>query len=308
MKFASIDIGSNAVRLLFKNVFIKDDKPVFFKDSIVRVPVRLGEEAFLDGKLSEKKIKDLIDTMKAFKLLIGVHKAIDFKACATSAMREAENGAEVAGMIKEQAGIDVEVISGKTEARMILNSEFGKNVLDEHHYLYIDVGGGSTKLVFLHKGESLSSQSFRIGTLRLLNDMVDTRRWKSLRNWLEKHRPAENGITAIGSGGNINKLVKLYGDQSSSTLDLETIGNAHEYLSDLTIAERVKDLGLKPDRADVIVPASEIFQNVMNWANIKTVVVPKFGISDGIIRELFEAHWAKVQSNGGADKKRKLAR
>lgn len=291
MKFAAIDIGSNAVRLLIKNVFVRHDGPIFIKDSLYRVPVRLGEQAFTVGEFSPEKIEDLVNTMKAYRLLIDVHKTVSYRACATSAMRDAANGPEVVERVSKEAGIDIDIISGKEEAQMILHSEFGLHDDDNsRHYLYIDVGGGSTELVYFQKGKVLASRSFKIGTLRLLNSQVSKDLWQEMTDWLVENRPPRRVVTGIGSGGNINKMIKLYGKDRQIHLDRTTVEAAYEHLSGLTFGERVKELRLKPDRADVIEPASKIFRHIMRNADVKTLIVPKFGLSDGIIRELYLAN------------------
>jgi exopolyphosphatase/guanosine-5'-triphosphate,3'-diphosphate pyrophosphatase len=292
VRFAAIDIGSNAVRLLITNVFERAGGPLFIKDSLYRVPVRLGEEAFLSGNFTDEKIADLAMTMKAFRLLMDVHRIAGYKAYATSAMREAKNGERAIQVVKDQANIDIEVISGQKEASVILHSEFGNRNADQtRYYLYIDVGGGSTELVYFHQGQVLASQSFRIGTLRLLNNQVDAGTWAELKAWIEQNRPGRRPpITAIGSGGNINKLIKVYGRARENYLTQDQVHQAFEHLSSLTYGERVRDMGLKPDRADVILPATQIFMRVMQWANIRRVIVPKFGISDGIIAEVYEEY------------------
>lgn len=291
MKFAAIDIGSNAVRLLLKFVYETENGPVFIKDSLYRVPVRLGEQAFSDGKFTADKMQDLVTTMKAFSHLIDVHKVVGYKAVATSAMRDSSNGLELVEKVRRACGLEIDIISGSREASVILHSEFGMHQQDDNkHYLYIDVGGGSTELVYFFKGEIRAAKSFRIGTLRLLNDQVNEGKWAKMQEWLSEHRPPRRVVTGIGSGGNINKMIKLYGRAPQTFLTRETVLAANKHLTGLTFGERVKDLGLKPDRADVIVPASLIFRNVMTWTNVRQIIVPKFGLSDGIIRELYLQH------------------
>lgn len=296
VRFAAIDIGSNAVRLLITNVFERNGEPIFIKDSLYRVPVRLGEEAFLDGIFSEEKMEDMVTTMRAFRLLMDVHRILGYKAYATSAMRDASNGDQVVDLVKKEANIKIEVISGQKEASVILHSEFGVKTADNtRYYLYIDVGGGSTELVYFHQGQVLASHSFPIGTLRLLNSQVHKDTWESMKQWIEKERPGRKPpITAIGSGGNVNKLIKVYGRARENYLTLDQVIAAYEHLNSMTYGERIRDLGLKPDRADVIVPATLIFQNVMNWAGIRRVIVPKFGISDGIITEVFQEYQGRT--------------
>jgi exopolyphosphatase/guanosine-5'-triphosphate,3'-diphosphate pyrophosphatase len=289
MKLGAIDIGSNAIRLLIKHVFERRDGPVFIKDALYRVPVRLGEEAFLDGRFSPAKMDDLVRTMQAFRLLMDVQRVEAWRACATSAMRTSANGPELAERVRRETGIGIGIISGEEEASVILHSEFGQHKEENgRHYLYVDVGGGSTELVYLHKGQVRAARSFRIGTLRLLNDVVERETWEAMGEWLVEHRPgAKQAVTAIGSGGNINKLIKMYGRGREGFLSADQLEAAYAHLAGLSLRERVQDLGLKPDRADVIVPAADIFRRVLRHAAIRRVIVPKFGISDGIIRELY---------------------
>ncbi len=292
MRFAAIDIGSNAVRLLITNVFERAGDPIFIKDSLYRVPVRLGEQAFLDGRFSQEKVDDLVTTMHAFRMLMDVHRILGYRAYATSAMRDASNGDTAVAEVLHKADINIEIISGQKEAAVILHSEFGtKNPDNTRYYLYVDVGGGSTELVYFHQGKVLASHSFPIGTLRILNNQVAPETWHLMKSWIETNRPGRKPpITAIGSGGNINKLIKVYGRARENYLTLDQVGAAYEHLSGMSYGERVRDLGLKPDRADVIVPAAEIFLRVMQWAYIRRVIVPKFGISDGIIAEVYQEY------------------
>jgi exopolyphosphatase/guanosine-5'-triphosphate,3'-diphosphate pyrophosphatase len=295
MRFGAIDIGSNAVRLLIKHVFEHRGEAVFIKDALYRVPVRLGEEAFSEGRFSERKMDDLVKTMKAFRLLMEVQQVVDYRAYATSAMRSADNGEELVKRVRREAKVDIRIISGEEEASVILQSEIGRSgEPTERRYLYIDVGGGSTELAFMHKGQVTASRSFQIGTLRLLNDAVSKSDWSEVKEWLEKNRPAQkHAVIGIGSGGNINKLVKMYSRGKDNFLTQDLLFGAYEHLSSLNFGERVRDLGLKPDRADVIVPAADIFRRVLKWTKIHRVIVPKFGIADGTIRAIYSERKAK---------------
>ncbi len=291
MKFAAIDIGSNAVRLLFNNVYERPGGPVFYKDSIIRTPVRLGEEAFLEGLVSGPKIDDLVKTMIAYRQLIEVHKVVSYRACATSAMRIAKNGKAIADLVRKEANIDIEIISGAEEASLILSRDFQKMLdLEANNYLYIDVGGGSTEMVFFTGGKIASSRSFEIGTLRLLNRTVTGSDWKSVETWLKTNKSSDKDVIAIGSGGNINKLMKMYGNPDFGYLEREKLMEVFTYLKELTMQERIVDLGLKPDRADVIIPAISIFLQALNWVGAEKVIVPQFGLSDGIVRQLYNSY------------------
>ncbi len=296
MRFAAIDIGSNAVRLLISNVFERSGQPLFIKDSLYRVPVRLGEEAFISGQFSREKIDDLVTTMKAFRMLMDVHRVLSYRAYATSAMRDASNGPQVVELVARHAQINIEIISGEREAAVILHSEFGSHQTgDRQHYLYIDVGGGSTEMVYFHQGKILASHSFPIGTLRLLNNMVKPETWKQMQEWIQSNRPpSSTSVMAIGSGGNINKLIKIYGRARENFLNVDQVAAAYEQLSGMSYGDRIREMGLKPDRADVILPAAQIFRQVMQWASIRRVVIPKFGISDGIISEVYQQYQSRV--------------
>lgn len=300
MRFGAIDIGSNAVRLLVKHVFEHRGEPVFIKDALYRVPVRLGEEAFSNGAFSEAKMDDLVKTMKAFRLLMEVQQVVDYRAYATSAMRSAENGQALVERVRREAKINIEIISGEQEASVILQSEIGQSREHaERRFLYIDVGGGSTELAYMHKGEVTAAQSFKIGTLRLLNDAVSKSDWSAMKTWLEEHRPAhKHAVIGIGSGGNINKLVKMYSRGKDNFLTQDQLFGAYEHLASLNFGERVRDLGLKPDRADVILPAADIFRRVLKWNKIHRVIVPKFGIADGTIRAIYQDRRSKDKPKG----------
>jgi exopolyphosphatase/guanosine-5'-triphosphate,3'-diphosphate pyrophosphatase len=290
LKFAAIDIGSNAIRLLLMNVFESDDGPVYRKDSLFRVALRLGEESFMDKRISEKKSDKFVDTMKAFNILMKVHDVKHYKACATAAMREAENGYELIDRVKEEADINIEIVSGKEEAEIIYGNNIVEYLDHEKNYLYIDVGGGSTELSLFHGKELIASRSFPIGTLKILNNQVNDEDWEFMKEWLAPLTKKYKRIYGIGSGGNINKLYKLYSDSKSGMIKKTDLENAFEDLTGSTFYERIKNLGLRPDRADVIIPAAEIFINICNWAGINNIYVPKFGVSDGLIHLVYQEY------------------
>ncbi len=293
MKFGAIDIGSNAVRLLITNVFETQNGPIFRKSELVRVPVRLGEDVFAQGHITELKASKLVDTMHAFKLLLGVHDAVAFRACATSAMRNAANSEELVARIAQVTGIDVEVIHGKTEADIIFSNHVEENLYQDRSYLYIDVGGGSTELTLFSDNRPVASRSFRIGTIRLLQDKVEEEYWERLLDWITEHTSGIEKLDGIGSGGNINKLYKMIAVKEGKPLRFRQLKRMYAKLNAMTYEERVMDLGLNLDRADVIIPACEIFLRIMEAANIKDVIVPQFGLSDGITRLLYENYVAK---------------
>lgn len=288
MRFAAIDIGSNAVRLLLCNVYDQDGEPVFKKAELVRMPIRLGEDAFRYKRITEEKKEKLAKTMKAFKLLIDVFGAVDYRACATAAMREADNGPEVIRYIKQQSGIEIEIIDGKTEAQIIYSNHIEEHLDHDQSYLYIDVGGGSTELTLFAKNKVVASQSFNIGTIRLLHDQVSKETWSYFKEWVKEKTIPFYPLTAIGSGGNINKLFKMADKKENKPLTLAKIQEVYSFLKEFSVEERITRLGLNPDRADVIVPATKIFLTVMKTAVIDKILVPQIGLSDGIIHLLYE--------------------
>ncbi|OQX81469.1 MAG: hypothetical protein B6D61_00570 [Bacteroidetes bacterium 4484_249] len=291
MIFAAIDIGSNAARLLFANVFEFKNKAYVEKATLIRIPTRLGKDVYSNNKISRKRADNLIKTLKAFKLLIDVYNPVDFAACATAAMREAENGEEVLSRIKTEAGFGVRLIDGIEEANIIRRTN---KLTFDHPYgisLYIDVGGGSTDVSLLKDDRVVSVKSFKIGTLRLLSNKVKDSEWKRLEKWLTEIDPTiirDGKINVVGSGGNINKLNKLYGNPANFLLKTSELKNAFKYLKSFSLEERIEKLGLRPDRADVIVPAARIFLFILKIINAKSLLVPKIGLADGLIYQLYE--------------------
>ncbi|MGL4599378.1 MAG: Ppx/GppA phosphatase family protein [Bacteroidia bacterium] len=288
MKFAAIDIGSNAVRLLFSHVYEGVNGPSFKKADLVRIPVRLGEDAFLHKKISEAKIEKLMLAMKAFRHLIELNEVIAYKACATSAMREAVNGPEIIARIRKEAGIDIEIIDGKTEAKIIYANHTAETLDPASDYLYIDVGGGSTELTLFSKTKIGASRSFNVGTIRLLNNIVSREDWNEFKNWVRTETHDYHPLTAIGSGGNINKIFKMSRKKQNRPLPFAKLREMNDYLEAFTLQQRIEDLGLNPDRADVIVPAGKIFLTVMKAAAIEQIYVPQIGMADGLIHLLYE--------------------
>jgi exopolyphosphatase/guanosine-5'-triphosphate,3'-diphosphate pyrophosphatase len=287
MRFAAIDIGSNALRLLTMNVFANNGNPIFKKESLIRIPLRLGEEAFMDGVISDAKVKKLSGVMQAFKNLMEANDVLQYRACATAAMREASNGPEIIEKIFAETGVQIEIVDGSREAQLIYSNQIAETMEADKYYLYIDVGGGSTEISLITAGKILFSQSFPIGTLKILNNQVNDADWQPLMKALKGFRKEHKSITGIGSGGNINKIFKLYGDTEKGTLSQKQLVEAWTHLNGFSYAERVTVLGLKPDRADVILPATEIFLFISRHAGIKNFLVPKIGLSDGIIHQLF---------------------
>ncbi len=290
MKFAAIDIGSNAVRLLFCNVYDDNGIVAFKKAELIRVPIRLGEDSFLKGNISREKTEKLITAMKAFKNLISVYDAVDYRACATSAMRDAENRWDVIERVRKESGIKIEIIDGKTEADIIFSNHIEEHLDKSNNYLYIDIGGGSTEITLFSKNKAIVSQSFNIGTIRMLHDKIDKEYWNYFKNWVQEITKGYKPLIAIGSGGNINKLFKMSGRKLNKPLPTSKLKNLYELLESYTYDERVKILGLNPDRADVIITASKIVLTVLKKAEIEKIIVPQIGLSDGIVHQLYEKY------------------
>jgi len=290
VKFAAIDIGSNAIRLLFSNVSEVEGQVHFKKSSLIRVPLRLGDDAFVNKNISEAKIEKLIKTLTAFKLLIDVNEPLAFRACATSAMREADNGAEIIELIKHQTGIQIEIIDGKTEADLVFSNRSDENLENSVPYLYIDVGGGSTELTLLYNSEVIAAKSFNIGTIRILHKQITEHKWNDLDKWINLHTKGIKDIVAIGSGGNINKINKLAKKKLVKPLSIDQLVEINAILSRYSFEERISILGLNPDRADVIVPAAKIYIHIMKTANIQNIIVPQIGVADGIVHQLYDEY------------------
>ena len=287
-KYAAIDIGSNAMRLLVSNIIEEQGKTTqFSKSSLVRVPIRLGQDAFTVGEISEENIERMIDAMKAFKLLMKVHKVEKYMACATSAMREAYNGKEVADMIREHSEINIEIIDGRREAAIIASTDLHYLLKTEQTYLYVDVGGGSTEFSLFSNGKMVTSKSFKVGTVRLLNDMVNDIVWHEIEKWIKANTIHYDQVILIGSGGNINKVFKMSGKLQEKPLSYMYLQTQYALLNSLSYDQRVSDLGLNPDRADVIIPALRVYLNAMKWSGARNIYVPKIGLSDGIIKALY---------------------
>jgi len=287
-KFAAIDIGSNAMRLLISNVVEQEGKePQFNKSSLVRVPIRLGQDAFTVGEISEENIDRMIDAMKAFKLLMKVHKVERYMAFATSAMREAYNAKEVVDVIKKKADIKIEIIDGKKEAAIIASTDLHHLLRTDQTYLFVDVGGGSTEFTLFSDGKLINSRSFKAGTVRLLNNMVHDVVWDEIEKWIKTNTKDYDEVTLIGSGGNINKLFKMSGKQQEKPLSYIYINSQYAFLNSLTYEQRIAELGLNSDRADVIIHATRIYLNAMKWSGARQIYVPKIGLSDGIVKAMY---------------------
>jgi len=288
LRYAAIDIGSNAVRLLIADIKESDERFSFKKNTLIRVPLRLGDDAFLNQHISDRKAIDLIKTMQAFKNLMDVYKVTEYRACATSAMREAKNGGEIVQAIKIEADIDLEIVHGEVEANIIYSSHVEQEIDKNKNYLYIDVGGGSTELSLFSNGEMLASQSFNLGTIRILDNQDKDETWEDMKEFLRAHTKHIKDLSGIGTGGNINKLYKLAEEKEGSPLAFAKLKSLYNYLNSFSMKERINVLGLNQDRADVIIPACEIYLSVMKWGGIKNIYVPSVGMVDGIIQTLID--------------------
>lgn len=289
MRLAAIDIGSNAARLLITDVIRSAQRdPEFIKIALVRVPLRLGFDVFEKGEISDQKISKIFKTIQAYKHLMEVYEVSHLKACATSAMRDATNGSEIIRRIKDETGIGIEIISGQEEASLINENHFAEHLTSDESYLYIDVGGGSTELTFFSDGRMVSKESFNIGTIRLLKDQVSENTWDAMKDFIKKGTRGLHHITAIGSGGNINKVFSLSKRKEGKPLTLAMLRDYYKEFSTLSLQQRMMLYKLREDRADVIVPALLIYINVMRWADTEEIVVPKIGLADGLIRSLYE--------------------
>lgn len=286
--YAAIDIGSNAVRLLIKQLE-SDDKPLFSKVLLLRVPLRLGFDVFASGRISEKKEKNMIRLMKAYKNLMKIYGVSAYRACATSAMRDAENGPDIIRAVEKKTGIKIEIIDGQEEARMIYNNHIEYMKGRKGNFMYVDVGGGSTEINLLAVGELVCSRSYNIGTVRLLNGAVSESEWQRLGKDMKDLVLSYPGINIIGSGGNINKLIKLVKGRDSrhSRMTVASLHELYDRLKDMTVEERMEEYAMKPDRADVIVPAGKIFLTIADITGATYIYVPVIGLADGIIDGLY---------------------
>ena len=285
-KLAAIDIGSNAVRLLISGVIKRPNDILYKKISLVRVPLRLGEDVFSKGKLSKKSIKKLDEALKAFKLLMILHKVDAFKAVATSAMREALNSSKIIDDIFKSHDILIDIISGKDEATIIANVFLNSKLNFSNHYLYVDVGGGSTELNIIIDDKIVKSKSFKIGTVRALKNNIDKNEWISFENWIVENTVGKQNIIVIGSGGNASKILKISNKKTTEIIDYNELIGIENLIKNLNFNQRVADLQLNPDRADVIIPAINIYLLAMSKCKSKSFIVPRIGLADGIIRNI----------------------
>jgi exopolyphosphatase/guanosine-5'-triphosphate,3'-diphosphate pyrophosphatase len=285
-KFATIDIGSNAIRLLISNVYKRDSKFFTTKNSLIRLPVRLGQDAFKNGKISKTNITRLIDSLKSFQLIMKVHNIEKYLAYATSALRSSSNGELIVNEVSNKIGLNVEIISGSKEAKIITNNN--KFFSNENTYCFLDVGGGSTELTLFKNNKIISSKSFKIGGVRLINNMVKSSTWKKLEEWIYDNLGSQKDIKLVGLGGNINKIFKISGNNIGVPLKKSLLDISINKLDKMTDFEKTIKLKLNPDRIDVIVPAGKIYQFVMDKLNSKEILVPKIGLADAMVHELLK--------------------
>jgi exopolyphosphatase/guanosine-5'-triphosphate,3'-diphosphate pyrophosphatase len=286
-RLAAIDIGSNAIRLLISNVIESDREPLFKKASLIRIPVRLGEDVFENRLISERNIVRIEHTMHAFRHIMIVNGVVDYRACATSAMRESLNGREVIDRVGKNTGINIEIIDGGDEADIIFSTHVEQIIEPSAAYLFVDVGGGSTEITLLSQGQKSLSRSFDIGTIRILKNQVTIEQWAEMGAWVQEITQSYPSISLIGSGGNINKIFKMSGKKIGSFMTYRYLRDYLHYLKEFSVEDRVRLLDLNIDRADVIVPAASIYVYVMQKCKAQRIYVPKVGLSDGIVRSIY---------------------
>ena len=289
LRFAAIDIGSNAIRLLFSRIIENELKPHFLiKESLIRMPLRLGKDSFNAGEISEANCKKFLNTMIGFKNLMDAYDPMNYRACATAAMRNAKNGKDLARIVELKTGIKIDIINGAEEAAMILSKNINQYLKKEKSYLHIDVGGGSTELTFIVNGQIENSKSFSIGSVRLLEGKVSKKSWNDMKEWIKNNTNSILRIKAIGSGGNINKIASMLGKKKGEYVPYNGIKILLKKIEAKDFHQRITQFGLRPDRADVIIHASKIYLNCMNWSKAQKILVPQSGLADGIIEQLYD--------------------
>ncbi len=292
-RYGAIDIGSNAIRLLITTIIHQEGKePRFKKTSLIRVPIRLGADVFVKGKISKANYKRMKDALKAFDLIMNIHNVKRYRACATSAMREASNGKKIIKKIYKKTGINIDIINGTDEATIIASTNIKEYLKHDKVFLYVDVGGGSTELTIYSNNHTVASRSFKLGTVRLINNLVEETTWDQLKEWIQTNTKEYEHITLLGTGGNINSTYKFSGTKTGIPLSYSYLKNHYEYLCNLTYEERIVNLDMNPDRADVILPALNIYTSAMKWSGATSIYVPKIGLSDGIIRSMYNEQLA----------------
>jgi exopolyphosphatase/guanosine-5'-triphosphate,3'-diphosphate pyrophosphatase len=287
-KYGAIDIGSNAIRLLIVTIIEQEGKETKFKKtSLIRVPIRLGADVFVNGEVSEASYLRMVDSFKAFQLLMKTHNVFKYRACATSAMREAKNSKTIVKKLLETTGIKINIINGNDEAKIIASTDLKAYLVHDTTFLYVDVGGGSTELTIYSEGKTVASKSFKMGTVRLINNLVDDIMWDQMKDWITNNTRNYNYITLLGTGGNINSTYKFSGKKIGTPLSYRYLVTYFNKVKALSYDDRIFELDMNPDRADVIIPALKIYIFAMKWSGAEYVYVPKIGLSDGIIRSLY---------------------
>jgi len=287
-RFAAIDVGSNAMRLFFCRVLENGHGPIFIKESMIRMPLRLGHDAFTENKISDETCDKFVNTMYGFNSLIQAYEPISFKACATEAMRQATNGLDLVNRVKDETGINLNIITGKEEADIIISTHIDRYLQTDQHCLYVDVGGGSTELTLIKNKETLFSKSFSIGSVRLLEEQVSVDDWSMMKEWIVDKTSTIKNIQSIGSGGNINKILTLLEKSKGKSVSVKEIKSIIKKIKPFSIHDRIVKLGLRPDRADVIVHAGKIYSKCMKWSGAKNMIVPQVGLADGMISQLYD--------------------
>ena len=288
MMLAAIDIGSNAARLLINEVKTVHNKDEFIKVNLLRIPLRLGMDVFKLGKIGTEREQMILDSMKVFSDLMKIYKIEHYRACATSAMRDATNGAEIIKKVKEHSGIDIEIISGDQEAALVFENHVAENLDNDASYLYIDVGGGSTELTFYENGKMRYERPFNIGTIRLLNNLVHKSDWEEMKNEIKSHILSKKSVVAIGSGGNINKVFSMSKTKEGKPMSANYLKKLYKEIAQYSIPERMVRYNIREDRADVLEPALKIFNLVLDWADISKIYVPKISVADGLIHHMYQ--------------------
>ncbi len=287
-RFAAIDVGSNAMRLFFCRVLENGEGPTFIKESMIRMPLRLGHDAFTENKISDETCDKFVNTMYGFNSLMQAYEPISFKACATEAMRQASNGLDLVDRVKEETGISLNIITGKEEANIIISTHIDRYLQTDQHCLYVDVGGGSTELTLIKNKETFFSKSFSIGSVRLLEEQVSADDWSAMKEWIVDKTSTITNIQSIGSGGNINKILTLLEKSKGKSVSFKEIKSIIKKIKPFSIHDRIVKLGLRPDRADVIVHAGKIYSKCMKWSGANNMIVPQVGLADGMISQLYD--------------------
>ena len=288
LRFAAIDVGSNAMRLFFCRVLENGDGPTFIKESMIRMPLRLGHDAFTENIISDETCNKFVNTMHGFGSLIQAYDPIRFKACATEAMRQATNGLDLVKRVKEETGINLNIITGKEEADIIISTHIDRYVQTDQHCLYVDVGGGSTELTLIKNKKTLFSKSFSIGSVRLLEEQVTADDWSMMKEWIVDKTSTITNIQSIGSGGNINKILTLLEKSKGKSVTVQEIKSIIKKIKPFSFHDRIVKLGLRPDRADVIVHAGKIYSKCMKWSGANNMIVPQVGLADGMVSQLYD--------------------